>query len=174
MGTPTYYLELVKLIINSVITWRGAHYYNFDIKNFYLVTLLHRPEYVKVQLSDIPQEFINEYDLKNCTQYGWVYFKICKVVNGFPQSGILANNILRKRFGTASYYEVETTQILWLHKWRPILFYLIVNDFGIEYVEERHAKHLLFSLEEHYKVTTEWERNKYTGIDLHWNHQQRT
>ena len=98
VGIPTSYLELVKLIINSVMTRKVAHYDNFDIKNFCLVTLLHRPEYVKVQLSDIPQEFIDEYDLKNCTQYVWVYFEICKVVNGFPQSGILAKNILRKRF----------------------------------------------------------------------------
>ena len=34
-----------------------------DIKNFYPMTPLKRWEYVKLKLSDIPQEVINEYQL---------------------------------------------------------------------------------------------------------------
>ena len=36
-----------------------------------------------------------------------------------------------------------------------VLFSLIVDNFGIEYVEERHAKHLLATLKEHYTITTD-------------------
>ena len=63
-----------------------------------------------------------------------------------PQAGKLANDLLRKRLGTAGNYEAATTPGIWLHKWRPILFSLIVDDLGIEYVEERHVKHLLTTL----------------------------
>ena len=48
-----------------------------------------------------------------------------------------------------------TTPGLWLHKWRPFMFYLTVDDFGIKYVGEKHAQHLLSTLQEHYTVTTD-------------------
>ena len=58
---------------------------------------------------------------------------------------------------------------LWLHKWRPVMFCLTVDDFGIKYVGEHHAQHILTTLQEHYTVTTDWEGKKYTGIAIGWN-----
>ena len=48
----------------------------FDIENFFLSTPLDKPEYVKIQLSKIPQEFIDEYELTTFAHKGWVYFEI--------------------------------------------------------------------------------------------------
>ena len=31
------------------------------------------------------------------------------------------------------YYEAATNPSLWRHTWRPIMFRLIVDDFGVEY-----------------------------------------
>ena len=45
---------------------------------------------------------------------------------------------------------------IWRHKWRPILFCLIVDDFGIEYVGKRHADHLRDILLDHYELTQDW------------------
>ena len=78
IGTPTASLDLVKLIINSVLSRRNAKFACFDIKPFYLVTPMDRPEYVRIKISDIPQEFIDEYDLTNHTCNGWVFFGIVK------------------------------------------------------------------------------------------------
>ena len=36
VGTPTGSLDLVKLIINSVLSRRNARFVSFDFKNFYL------------------------------------------------------------------------------------------------------------------------------------------
>ena len=36
------------------------------------------------------------------------------------------------------------------------MFVLIVDDFGIQYVDKRHAEHLLTALQLHYSVTTDW------------------
>ena len=36
-----------------------------DISNFYLMTPLKRPEYIRMKMSDIPQEIIEEYKLKD-------------------------------------------------------------------------------------------------------------
>ena len=47
------------IMINSVLSRKGAKYVCFDIENFYLSTPLGIPEYVKIQLSKIPDEFRN-------------------------------------------------------------------------------------------------------------------
>ena len=63
VGTPTGSLDLVKLIINRVLSHRNAHFVSFNLKNFYLQTPMDWSEYVRIKLSDIPQEFIEEYNL---------------------------------------------------------------------------------------------------------------
>ena len=174
VGTPTASLELFKILINSVLSRKGAHFVCFDIKNFYLGTPLDRPEYAHIHLKGIPEEFIAEYNLTAYARYGWVYFRICKSVYGLPQADKPANNLLRKRLANKGYYEAATTPGLWLRKWRPVVFCLTVDDFGIEYVDEHHAQHLLATLQEHYTVTTDWEGKKYTGIDIEWDYKYRT
>jgi hypothetical protein len=61
VGTNTASLELVKLLLNSVLSWEGARFSSIDHKNFYLYTPLPNPEYISVKLLDIPDEFIMEY-----------------------------------------------------------------------------------------------------------------
>ena len=52
-----------------------------------------------------------------------------------------------------------------MHKWRPISFTLIVDDFGVKYIGEEHANHLLAVLKEHYVVDEHCEDSqKYCGI----------
>ena len=58
--TKTASLEIFKLIINSVISRAGANFAEFDISNFYLDTPMKKAEYVKIQFSKIPQEFVEE------------------------------------------------------------------------------------------------------------------
>ena len=96
-GTNTASLDLIKLMIKSILSIAGAKYVCFYIENFYLSTPLGRPEYVKIQLSKIPQEFINEYNLTSLAHKGWVYFEIRCGCYGLPQSGILVNKQLRMR-----------------------------------------------------------------------------
>jgi hypothetical protein len=51
---------------------------------------------------------------------------------------------------------------------------LIVDDFAIKFVGQRHADHLLQALSEDYKVTTDWTGSKFAGIDLAWDYKKRT
>jgi hypothetical protein len=174
VGTRTAPLELVKLMINSVLSRKNAKFCTFDIANFYLGTPLDRPEYVRIRLEDIPEEFINEYDLTHHVRDGWVYFKIVRGVYGLPQSGILANQLLEKRLNAAGYYQLDNTPGLWRHKWRPVMFTLIVDDFGVEYVGEQHAHHLRDVIKQHYELTENWKGDLYAGINLAWNYKKRT
>ena len=137
-----------------------------------------RSEYVRIKLSDIPQEVIDEYNLLPRVHNGWVYYEVVRGCYGLPQAGKLANDLLRKRLDKAGYYEAATTPGLWRHKWRPIQFVLIVDDFGVEYVVKQHAQYLLDVLRKNYEMTTDWDGAKFAGVDLDWNyaanHSERT
>ena len=63
-------------------------------KNAYLQTPIYRPEYVRIKLSEISQEFIEEYNLTQLVQNGWIYFEILRGCYGLPQFGKIANNLL--------------------------------------------------------------------------------
>ena len=78
----------------------------------------------------------------------------------------LSNNLLGTHINKEGYYGSATTPGLWKHTWRPIQFYLIVDDFGIEYVGGKHA-HLL---QEHYEISEDWRGEKFSGIDLEWKY----
>jgi hypothetical protein len=64
VGTNTVSLELVKLLLNSVLSCPGARFSSIDLKNFYLDTPMPDPEYVRIKIADIPAEFIEEYNLQ--------------------------------------------------------------------------------------------------------------
>ena len=76
IGTPTADLNLVKLLINSVLSRPGAKFACFDAANFYLQTPMARPEYVKIKYSDIPDEFRKEYNLADFEHNGWASFGV--------------------------------------------------------------------------------------------------
>ena len=50
---------------------------------------------------------------------------------------------------------------------------LVVDDFGVKYVGKEHALHLKQTLDENYKVTTEWYGRRYIGITLNWDYKRR-
>jgi hypothetical protein len=51
------------MLFNSVISTRGAQFMTMDISNFYLMTPLHQPEFIRMKLNNIPDKIINEYKL---------------------------------------------------------------------------------------------------------------
>jgi hypothetical protein len=97
VGTPMGSIELVRLLINSVLSQYNARLATMDLNNFYLSTLLDWPEYVRIKLVDIPQEFIDEYKLNKLARDSWIYFEMCCGMYGLPQADILANKLLQDR-----------------------------------------------------------------------------
>ena len=53
----------------------------------------------------IPKEIKAAYNLKALVKEGWVYVKIVRGMYGFPQSGLIANELLKKRLVKAGYYD---------------------------------------------------------------------
>jgi hypothetical protein len=118
--TRTADLTTAKILINSVITTLGAKFLVIDIKNFYLNTPLGRFEYMVINLSSLPQETIDKYDLIELSQDGKVYIEIQKGMYGLPQAGILAKELLQRNLAKDGYRPTTHTHGLWTHDTRPI------------------------------------------------------
>ena len=127
---------------------------------------MERPSFVRIHLEDIPQEFIDEYNLTPYAHNVWIYFKIIKGCYAPPQSGKLDNELLCTHLNNNGYYETTTTPGLWRHKWRPIMFVLIVDDFVIEYVGNHHFQQLRTVLATHYTITEDLGGKIFAGKDL--------
>ena len=167
VATPTAEMLVAKMLFNSVISTAGAKFMTMDISNFYLNTPLPRPEFIRINIKDIPEEVIIEYELKKkASPNGSIYIRAQRGMYGLPQAGLLANELLEKRLNKHGYHQSKLVPGLWKHKTRPIHFTLVVDDFGVKYVGEEHANHLKATLEEHYKLTCDWTGRRYIGITL--------
>jgi hypothetical protein len=170
-GTPTADLLTVKLLINSIISTPGAKFMTMDIKDFYLNTPMARYEYMRLKISDMPDDVIEHYNLREiATPDGFIYCEIQKGMYGLPQAGIIAQELLADRLRNHGYTQSETTPGLWSHKSRPIQFSLVVDDFGVKYVGKENAEHLLNTIRKYYKCSSDWEGERYCGLTIKWDY----
>eukprot|EP00804_Cyclotella_cryptica_P022985 CCRYP_014976-RA/>CCRYP_014976-RA protein AED:0.39 eAED:0.37 QI:0/0/0/1/0/0/2/0/347 len=134
----------------SVTSTPSAKFMTMDLSNFHLMALLPRPEYLRLKLSNIPTEIITEYCLDLLAEPdGTIYVLMQLGMYGLPHAGLLANELLEKRFNAQGYHQSKLVPGLWNHIWHPIQFTLVVDDFGIKYVGQEHPQHLLSVLQEH-------------------------
>ncbi len=170
-ATPTGNLTLFKIMLNSVISTRGARFMTLDIKNFYLNTPMERYEYICIKLDNVPEEVIQQYLLwDKVDSKGYIFIKVQKGMYGLPQAGILAQNLLEKCLNKHRYFQNKAVPGLWTHDSRLISFTLVIDDFGIKYVQKEHALHLLNILKEHYEIAVDWTGNKFIGLTIDWDY----
>jgi hypothetical protein len=76
-GTPTADMILFKILVNSILSMPKVKCIKIDIKDFYLRTPMERPKYMRLKITDIPDEVIQQYNLMLLvTQDGYVYCEI--------------------------------------------------------------------------------------------------
>ena len=93
---------------------------------------------------------------------------------GLPQAGLLANMLLVSCLDANGYYQCQFTLGMWQHKWRPIIYSLVVEDFGVKTVGLAHTKHLLTILQKYYNITIDWSGELFGGILLAWSYRDKT
>jgi hypothetical protein len=59
------------------------------------------------------------------------------------------------------------------HNWRPILFTLVVNNFGVKYINKAHVHHLIKTLKIDYAIDEDWEGTRYLGMAIDWDYTKR-
>jgi hypothetical protein len=171
LTTRTTDMVSSKILWNSTISTKGAHFAGADIANMYLETPLDRYEYMRMPILLMPQDIIEHYGLREKALNGYAYMEIRKGMYSLPQAGILVNKLLKKRLARHGYHEQPHIPGLWKHKSRPVWFNLAVDDFGIKYIGEHNLQHLYDALRtETYDIAEDRIGNLYCGINLQWNY----
>ena len=124
---------------------------------------------MKLSLDIIPEEIIQQYNLRNLVHKGFVYMKTQKGMYGIPQEGKIANDKLKLHLANFEYKPAPITPGLWQHQTRPLQFPLVVDDVGITYECQEVIKYLLDALKTIYKISEDWDGNLYCGLNLEWN-----
>jgi hypothetical protein len=115
-----------------------------------------------------------QYNLAALAYKGFVNLEMRWAVWGLPQAGILANKCLWHKLAPFGYCVHVKTTGLWYHKTRLISFTLVVDNFGVKYVNQEDINHLIGTIKSTYTLTKDWTGNLYRGIALDWDYENRT
>ena len=130
-----------------------------DIYNFYLKNPMSMYEYMKLPLDIIPEEIIQQYNLRNLAHKCFLYMEIQKSMYWLHQAGKIANDKLKlhlSKFGS----EPETINPgLWRNQTCPLKFSLVLDDFGIKYDFQVDITHILNVLKTIYNISEDWDGN---------------
>ena len=177
VSTKTAELSTCKILMNSVISTKGARCCTTDVKNYYLKTDL-APEdwvYIRIAVHLVPEAIMDFYNLWDKVHNGYVYAVVQKGMYGLKQAGRIANDQLVRVLAPHGYHPCAITPGLWRHATNGIAFCLIVDDFIIKYTEKLAATHLLNILEQEYEeISTDWNASQFAGVTLEWDYDKRT
>ena len=142
-----------------------------DIKDFYLNTPNERTRIPTKKIEYFPQDVIDHYNLKDkVDEKGNLCVRVEKGMYGLPQAGKIANKLLEKRLKKFGYTQSTVTPGFWKHDWSPISLTLVVDNFGVKYVGEQHANHLLTVLRKFCVIDKNEKGDKYCGVTLDWDY----
>ena len=98
---------------------------------------------------------IDEYDIMPLTHKGLVLAEISRGMYGLPQAGRISYDKLVIHLEKGGCIPTGRTPGLFKHKTRPIYFCLVVDDFGVKYIDKADAQHLINHLAEAYTCTVD-------------------
>jgi hypothetical protein len=161
-------IATVKMFFNAIVS-EDADYATLDLEDFYLFTVLDRPEYMRMPVSYIPADLRIELGMADLPDDASVLWEINKGLYGMPQAGLLAKTELNKLLSANGYNECVFTQGLYKHKTRNISFTVWVDDFLIKFkrgTDKKDINHLLDVLRSKYKFKIDWNGRQYLGLTI--------
>ena len=145
-------LITAKLIFNSVLSIKKSKCMCADISNLFLNNPMYIYEYKKLPLDIIPEEIIQQYNLRKLAHKGFVYMEIQKGMFGLPKVRKFSNNKLKLHLAKFVYKPAPITPGLWQNQTYSLQFSLVVDDFGVKYERQEDITHLLDSHKTIYKI----------------------
>jgi hypothetical protein len=176
-STKAAELPTVKIFINSVLSTPKARMMTMDLKDFFLMTAKMDKKdfaYMRMALNLFPPDIIEKYNLHTIAKDGFVYIEVSKGMYGLPQAGRLANEQLIRHLAPHGYAPCAITPGLWKHESRDIQFLLVVDDFAVKYTNRQDVEHLISALKTGYKLSIDWDAERYCGLILKWDYNKRT
>jgi len=168
-------LPTVKLQLNSVVS-DDAEWMTVDISDFYPTkgNTLSEPEYMWIELTSLPEDIIVKFNLHSLAVHGKVMVQIDSALYGLKQAGKVAQDRLVKHLATNGYHQCENTPCLFKHEDRPVMFTLVVDDFGVKYKGKENVQHLLDTLEQIYVISVDWKGERFIGMTINHDKAART
>ena len=105
---------------------------------------------------------------------GWVYMERRKGMYCLKQARKLAHKQLTQHFDPNGYYPCQFTSGLCQHKWRPTIFSLVVDDFGIKYIHIDNAHHIINTFKQWYEISIDLFGSLFCGMSIKWNYHNHT
>ena len=93
-GSPAASMLDTKILCNSIISdaSKGARFLDADLKDFFLMSYMDEPEYMRIHFKYFPKDIITRYNLKDkVAPDGFVYIKIKRGMYGLKHAAILAH-----------------------------------------------------------------------------------
>jgi hypothetical protein len=104
VATLTTEMLVTNMFFNSVISTKGVQFMTMDMSNFYIMTPLDHAEFIQNKLSDIPDEVVDKYKLREkVTKNGSIYIRAKCSMYCLPQAGLLTIKLLKKRLNKHRY-----------------------------------------------------------------------
>ena len=117
-GSPAALLLETKLLVNSVISdaKRGAKFMSLDLKDYFLMSTMDTPEYMKIHIRNFPPDIIEHYQLLNkLANDNYIYIKIKRGMYGLKQAALLGYQQLIQHLKPFGYAPIPHTDGLWKH-----------------------------------------------------------
>jgi hypothetical protein len=165
-------IETFKALLNAVVSDPNSRMMTLDIKDFYLNELLDEPEYMMVNLREIPAVIIERHGLRAlANDRGMVLIIVDKTIYGLKQSGMICRKALVAHLALHGYHADPLVPTVFAHETRATGFVLVVDDFGVKYnaLSADDAQHLIDALRTKYTVKVDMEAKKFIGVTLDWH-----
>ena len=134
-GTPTENLLIVKLLFNSIVSTPGAIFLGLDLKYFHLNTPMDLPEFLRIKISNFPDDVITHYNISDeVDKNSLLFIRTERGIYGLLHAKIIAQNLLEELPENHGYRQSDETTCFWKHDTSSISSTLIVYDFRVKYV----------------------------------------
>ena len=164
-------MPTVKILVQSVVS-DDAEWMTLDITDFYLMTALPRPEYIRIPLKFLSQRVIQTHALTPFIHNNSILFEVLKSMYGLPHAGKIAQDVLLHRLAADGYHQTDTP-CLFRHHNNGVAFTLVVDDFGVKFTNPKAADHLITSLRKHYVLKVNMSPTKYLGLTITFDRRAR-
>ena len=93
---------------------------------------------------------------------------------GLKQASRIANDRLKSHLAQFGFAPVPRTPALWKHNTKPILFSLVVDDFGVKYTGKENSNHLIQDLQKLYTISIDRTGSLFCGLTIDWDYAAQT
>jgi hypothetical protein len=161
-------MPTIKILLNLTVSDPDRKFMTIDIVAMYLHTRLDRKEYMCIDLKFFSPAARLRYGVDKYVTPGStkVYVEIVGGIYGLPQAGLLAQQKLVNHLSTHGFHQVPHTTCLFRHATRPIVFSLVVDDFGISYKSKGDADYLVKTLQSLYPIKVDMTGTSYLGYTI--------